>query len=242
MKKECEIIKDLLPLYIDKLTSKASNEFIEKHLKDCKFCKEEYNILNSNIDCEINIPEENNYLKKFNKIKTKYFINSLIIAIWVVSILFLIISGNYKNIPAINFETIKIINKTKKFETELNNYNYEKLDNLLHIVEMSNGEIIVYSKEDFFNNLKKLNNLGVIFTKMKLLNVEWNWGDSYWKGNSSLTYQLFYKYKDKESSISLTLGLTENDKLIFWADTIQKSNINNLELKIVNYFNRSNQC
>ena len=33
---KCEIIRDLLPLYIDGLTSKESNQEIEKHLKNCQ--------------------------------------------------------------------------------------------------------------------------------------------------------------------------------------------------------------
>ena len=40
MSKECEIIRDLLPLYAEGLTSEASNEFVEKHLKDCAECTE----------------------------------------------------------------------------------------------------------------------------------------------------------------------------------------------------------
>ena len=33
---KCEVVRDLLPLYIDKLTSEESNKEIEKHLKNCK--------------------------------------------------------------------------------------------------------------------------------------------------------------------------------------------------------------
>lgn len=36
---KCEIIRDLLPLYIDGLTSKESNQEIEKHLKIVKNVK-----------------------------------------------------------------------------------------------------------------------------------------------------------------------------------------------------------
>ncbi|MHB8125355.1 MAG: zf-HC2 domain-containing protein [Desulfitobacteriaceae bacterium] len=36
---KCEIIKDLLPSYIEGLTSNHSNEEIEKHLENCKECK-----------------------------------------------------------------------------------------------------------------------------------------------------------------------------------------------------------
>ena len=33
--KECNLVKDLLPNYIDKVTSNETNVFIEEHLKNC---------------------------------------------------------------------------------------------------------------------------------------------------------------------------------------------------------------
>lgn len=39
---KCEMIRDLLPLYIDGLTSKESNQEIEKHLKNCEECQKYY--------------------------------------------------------------------------------------------------------------------------------------------------------------------------------------------------------
>ena len=38
-KKDCKIVQDLLPNYIDNLTTKESNEFIENHIKECEDCK-----------------------------------------------------------------------------------------------------------------------------------------------------------------------------------------------------------
>ena len=40
MSKECEIIRDLLPLYADDVVSDASREIIEEHLPDCPDCRE----------------------------------------------------------------------------------------------------------------------------------------------------------------------------------------------------------
>lgn len=34
----CDIVKDLIPMYIEDLTSESSNQFIEKHLVSCKEC------------------------------------------------------------------------------------------------------------------------------------------------------------------------------------------------------------
>ncbi len=39
-KKDCNIIQDLLPNYIEGLTNEETNKFIEEHLKGCRECKE----------------------------------------------------------------------------------------------------------------------------------------------------------------------------------------------------------
>lgn len=40
MSKECDIVRDLLPLYVDNVVSDASREIIEDHLSDCVGCRE----------------------------------------------------------------------------------------------------------------------------------------------------------------------------------------------------------
>lgn len=35
---ECDTVRDLLPVYIDKMTSEATNQAIEEHLHDCREC------------------------------------------------------------------------------------------------------------------------------------------------------------------------------------------------------------
>ena len=38
---DCDITKDLLPLYIDSVCSEKSSECVEEHLKECNNCREE---------------------------------------------------------------------------------------------------------------------------------------------------------------------------------------------------------
>lgn len=42
MKNECSIIRDLLPLYAEKMVSSDTADFVEEHLKDCEACRKEY--------------------------------------------------------------------------------------------------------------------------------------------------------------------------------------------------------
>lgn len=45
--KTCEIVRDLLPLYIDGVCMEGSRELVEEHLKICEACREEYHLMES---------------------------------------------------------------------------------------------------------------------------------------------------------------------------------------------------
>ena len=47
MKIECDIVKDLLPLYVEQISSGASNRVIEEHLAECEQCKTIYQEMKS---------------------------------------------------------------------------------------------------------------------------------------------------------------------------------------------------
>lgn len=55
---KCEMIRDLLPLYIDGLTSEESNKEIDKHLKTCRECREYYREMTGEISEAVPISEE----------------------------------------------------------------------------------------------------------------------------------------------------------------------------------------
>ena len=72
---KCEMIRDLLPLYIDGLTSEESNREIEKHLKNCRGCQKYYQEMTGEIGEDISISEEEiqelQVIKKIKKIREK---------------------------------------------------------------------------------------------------------------------------------------------------------------------------
>ena len=49
----CEIIQDLLPSYSDKISSKSTNELVERHLQKCENCREVLLKMNKDIDIDI---------------------------------------------------------------------------------------------------------------------------------------------------------------------------------------------
>lgn len=70
---KCEIIRDLMPLYIDHLTSEVTNEMIEEHLRGCEDCQKFYEEMSGEIKSELKEsikPQEKeklNYLKRIKK-------------------------------------------------------------------------------------------------------------------------------------------------------------------------------
>lgn len=67
--KNCKIVEDLLPNYIDNLTSKETNEFIEAHLESCENCKKKLESMKSEIklDAPKRDGREVKFAKKINK-------------------------------------------------------------------------------------------------------------------------------------------------------------------------------
>ena len=131
-KKECKIVQDLLPNYIEGLTAKETNEFIEEHLEHCIECQ---NVL-KNMKDELTINKQKrdgreiDYIKKYNK-KMKIWKKLLLIAFALFAIY--AISVLYK---------LSILNKIAEKNEESNNIqNY-------YYYSISNDTLIEYFRKD----------------------------------------------------------------------------------------------
>lgn len=81
MKYECEMIRDLLPLYHDKVCSKTSERVVEEHLKECVPCREIAEKLNNTAyDEKLKIEKENVIGAHARKVKRKTFMVGAYIA------------------------------------------------------------------------------------------------------------------------------------------------------------------
>ena len=62
--KECSLIKDLFPIYIDNLTTNETNEFINNHFSKCNKCLNEYNNVLKKL-------QDNDYKNQIKNIKCR---------------------------------------------------------------------------------------------------------------------------------------------------------------------------
>lgn len=117
--RDCNLVKDLLPNYVENLTNEDTNLFIENHLKECKECS---NILNSMKFGEDKSDENEtkkfvNYSKKF---RNKYKLLKYIILI----ILFVLIFHTVRNCIIYSI----IIKRHNNSISQKTNYHYQMYD------------------------------------------------------------------------------------------------------------------
>lgn len=89
--KNCSLIKDLMPLYIEGLTSTDTNEYIKKHLSECSECNSFFEDIKLEIDINLEINNEelrdkgeiilDKIKKNQDRIKYTFIIFSMIVSV-----------------------------------------------------------------------------------------------------------------------------------------------------------------
>ena len=139
-KKECKIVQDLLPNYIDGISSEETNQYIENHLKECSECTAMLNNMKNEIKTKVTPKDKStiNYFKKYkNKLK---FLRITLLLIFVVFIIltlrkFIIMtnleknSEGFKNVNnyyterySLQGSTVNIVKAYKKYNVVLSTY------------------------------------------------------------------------------------------------------------------------
>ncbi|MBO5089126.1 MAG: zf-HC2 domain-containing protein, partial [Lachnospiraceae bacterium] len=49
MKNTCNVVRDLMPLYVDDMLSEESKQLVEEHIEQCEACKEEYRTMSAEV-------------------------------------------------------------------------------------------------------------------------------------------------------------------------------------------------
>ena len=147
MKKECEIVQDLLFSYNDGVLSKSSIELVENHLKNCKLCQNRLKEIKSDISKNSDDKKEVDYLKKVRKKLNKKTILITISTLLLVIIIVLniMVFVNYNNVAS----NMQIYLEDGISQEELSQIEQKIKDNY------SDVEIIYKSKEEELNEFKE---------------------------------------------------------------------------------------
>lgn len=67
-KRECKVVQDLLPNYIEKVTSEETNQYIEEHIQNCEECKKVYSNMTKEDRAKVLETDQTvDYMKKVNR-------------------------------------------------------------------------------------------------------------------------------------------------------------------------------
>lgn len=138
--KECKLVQDLLPNYMEKLTGEESNKIIEAHLKECSECSKILEIMQNDIGLKSKeqCRKETKYIKKYSsRLKILRFLGLILLII----ILTFVINTTRKYIILND-----LYNKAKIYEIKEDADNY-------HIIQIGIKKGIIsyveeYTKED----------------------------------------------------------------------------------------------
>ena len=108
--RDCKIVQDLLPNYVENLTNEETNQYIIEHLSVCSKCKQIYENMQKEVDLKYakRNEEEVRYLKKFNQ-NFKIIRNTLII---ILLIFFIIVARKTYILISLSNKEQKLENKT----------------------------------------------------------------------------------------------------------------------------------
>lgn len=84
MNKICEIVQDLLPLYVDGVCSRSAAELVEEHIRDCEACRSVHEKMQSDVSENALRNEKSGVLVRHEKWEFQKFLKSLLAAMGVI--------------------------------------------------------------------------------------------------------------------------------------------------------------
>ncbi len=145
--KDCNLVKDLLPNYIDRVTSDETNIFVVEHLKNCERCRKSFENMSEEMKVD-NKSKDNKKINIFRKVNNK--IRLLKTIIFVTLFIFLIIF----------VRKVFIINNIENMSSKANYNCYSKI--MVETTEKYTSKIEYYQNNDNFIKINtKINEKGV---------------------------------------------------------------------------------
>ena len=177
----CDIVKDLLPLYVDDVCSEKSREMLEKHLKECEDCRKYYESLIDKTpevvaDEGFSFFQESEFIQKIKKKITFDMVVAGFAVFLVCTIGSIMLKGHYTE-PGFAF--FGLIDQ----RLELDNIEVTEM------YQLESGEIYFEAKSDkkitwpytdamIYDEERKINYSKAMFTYI--------WWDDYIKGNGTV--------------------------------------------------------
>lgn len=90
---KCDIVMDLLPLYVDGVCSEESKKIVEEHLKHCEECKQFLENMQTEVNVSKDTKQRETDIRILKKMKKRIWIERLVLSVVVVCIAIVIESS-----------------------------------------------------------------------------------------------------------------------------------------------------
>ena len=136
----CNIVLDLLPNYIEGLTSRETNDFVASHLLECEKCNKKYNDMKDNIDIPMN-QKDDKQVSAFKKIHKKFnilkisLILTLAISLSIMTYYYFYMRKSYSNVVNDMVQMVEVMNKNGI------TFNYDENGHITGIVPITNSNL-----------------------------------------------------------------------------------------------------
>ena len=209
MNKDCKIVKDLLPGYIDKITSEETNKFIESHLKECDFCRKYYEEMNSEIEKEV--VKDTEVVKEIKKYKRKILGLKLFVILFILAnLIFIIGTIGFKYLVVKNIIAANVNN-----DSPLGNFRIEEYD---ESIEKNSKHITYYYGE---SKMKKVYGDEVL--------EYWEQDKHYYIDNENKTYYIVNEHIHDGDNESLNIPIDAIEELNYIIEEEGKNPFNILK-------------
>jgi len=150
-KRECEIIQDLLPNYVEQLTNDETTKYIEEHLENCNECKKIYENMKESMNLKTE-KSDNREIKYFKKYRNKLTIFKFIIFI-ILTIFVLVIGRRTIIIKSLQNKVNSVKENTNYHMIQ---YDYEGVYYRKNEVYSKDGKTVLIITHNNTNGLQKL--------------------------------------------------------------------------------------
>lgn len=203
MENKCKIVQDLLPTYIEKMTSEETTEFVKEHLENCSECREIYNKMNTEIEEE--------YIEDTEKIKIvkQYRRRIFTIKLAIILAIIIVVASSLGSV-IFKFWILRNAYEKNTNYTEHGNFTVFEYDDAIETHEK------YYTAYHRGNEIKKFYGDDVI--------EYYDGTDYYYFDNENMTYRV-------EKNAEVNLGVDVNISLIAGMENIVKDGkISNFEI------------
>ncbi len=205
MSKECDVVRDLLPLYVDGACSEASADMIRNHLANCTDCYAIFQQMCSDTNEELLKKETESIVRRHEKKeKTKATVKSILTVSAVLSIFFLTVYiAGFINITKIWYresDMYSIEERRAAAEAIKESYDAPGFGQVLHSITYTTDEICKES-------LEYCNSFGKVYEECMVFQVRIDLKD--WGWNYCCHDETLYLIKTEEGEWKILMGSRE---------------------------------